>query len=224
MPDTVLCCRDTTENKINRVPVLRELLGYWISEVFTNLLSHRFVVYFFGVCVFVFFACFFLSCWNPWLRSKTSYSWHYLELSGTRTLWKRMCWKSVLKRFPSWRHSSEHFPWGQMAPSLTEFNGERRQLPYLWSKDNYHNPKGHKFALKVNSIHLTKINNHAFHPPKECTGLVWPFHAAFHSRTPVKMFSRADQRFLLLSPGWYNLTAAWHQGQLETGNSYVSVL
>lgn len=102
-----------------------------------------------------------------------------------------MCWKSVLQRFPSWRHSSEHFPWGQMAPSLREFNGERRQLPYLWSEDNYHNPKGHKCALKVDSIHLTKINNLAFHPPKECTGLVWPFCAAFHSRTPVKMFSRA---------------------------------
>lgn len=38
------------------------------------------------------------------------------------------------------------------------------------------------------------------------------------------MFSRADQRFLLLSLGWYNLTAAWHQGQLETGNSYVTAL
>lgn len=155
--------------------------------------------------------------------SKLSYSYHYLELSRTRILWERMCWKSVLERFPNWRHSLEPFPWGQKAHLLTMIHGERGQPPYLGSEDSYYNPEWHRFALKVNSIHL---NNSCFYPSKEFTGLgwVWPFRATFHSRTPAKMFSRADQRFLLLSLGWYNLTAAWHQGQLETGNSYVTVL
>lgn len=103
-------------------------------------------------------------------------------------------------------------------------HGERRQPPYLWSEDSYHNSQWHRSPWKSTASILQQSTTLAFHPFKEFTGLVWPFCATFHSRTPAKMFSRADQRFLLLSLGWYNLTAAWHQGQLETGNSYVTAL
>lgn len=193
------------------------LLNFWNCDWFAQPL----------LCSFAFI--FKLLAFLPELRpeakvSKLRYSCHCFELSRTRTLWKRMCWKSVLERFPSWRHSEEHFPWSQQAHLLTAIHRERRQPAYLWWEDSSHNTEWHRMALKVNSIPLEKSTTLAFLLSKEFTGRFWPFCATFHSRTPAKMFSRADQRFLLLSLGWYNLTAAWHQGQLETGNSYVTAL
>lgn len=157
--------------------------------------------------------------------SNFSYSCHCLELSRTRTLWKRMCWKSVLERFPNWWHSLEPFPWGQKARLLTMVHGERRQPP-IFGRRIAIIILSDKICPKSTASMLWKLTTLAFHPSKEFTGLslVWPFCATFHSRTPAKMFSRADRRFLLLSPSWYNLTVSWHQGQLETGNSYVTAL
>lgn len=162
--------------------------------------------------------------WFSGFIKTRSYSCHYFELSRTKSLWKRMRGKSALERFPSWRHSSEHFPWVQKAHLLPTIHG-KEDSPLIFAQRTLTiilSDKGLP-SMSTASV-LQKSTTLAFHPFKEFPGLVWPFCATFHSRTPAKMFSRADQRFLLLSLCWYNLTAAWHQGQLKIGNSYVTAL